>query len=158
MPYSIHQRIFVPALNWIGQYGPGEFYCSCLAESLPLPAFCFSNGLVDDHTTNMKIYIGHQNHHAHISLSCLILASLRERFIIDVFFSPLCQFREHRQQCLSLLRQRILHMRRNLVELLSMDDAQCLQIPQRAGEHGVGDARQSLFSSPKRRLGCLQSS
>ena len=52
---------------------------------------------------------------------------------------------EHRQEIASHLREGVLDVGRDLVELLPTDEAVPLQFPQRLGQHGVGDAGELLL-------------
>ena len=64
---------------------------------------------------------------------------------LDVLFSPLGKLGKHWQQGLSLFRQGVFHMGRDLVELLPVDDAQLLQVLQSGGEHCIGDSGDGFF-------------
>lgn len=66
------------------------------------------------------------------------------------YIPPFRYFKEYRQQTPAFLRQGILSMRRDLIELLPVDDAKRFQIPQCVRKHGVGNVRISplQFAEP----------
>ncbi len=80
------------------------------------------------------------------------LCLLRSVKFLIMLKAPVHDCIENREQILSHFCKTVLHMGRDLVELLSGYQAVVFQLTQALGQHGVGNARQVLFELTKRRL------
>ena len=92
---------------------------------------------------------------ARMPSSSVLCADLWKSLWIDALRScqirvaPFCQLKENGEQSLPLLRKGIFDVRRDLVELLPMDDLELLQIPEGSGQHRIRDARDRSFQLSK---------